>query len=152
MNTAVFPGSFDPITRGHADIIERALPLFEKIIIGIGNNAQKKYLFPLSKREAWIKKTFSGNKKLEVLSYEGLTVDFCRKVNATYIIRGLRNGGDFEFEQSVAQMNKSMASDIETVYIPCRPHFVAVSSSIVRDIIRHGGDVSMFVPEAVMEK
>lgn len=149
MPVAVFPGSFDPVTTGHVDIIERALPLFDRIIIGIGNNSQKQYMFPVAKREEWIKKTFSDNKKVDVMIYEGLTVDFCRKINAGYIIRGLRNAGDFEFEQAIAQMNKSMANDVETIFIPCRPQFTAVASSIVRDILKHGGDVRMFVPETV---
>ena len=149
MNTAVFPGSFDPITNGHADIIERASFLFDKIIIGIGNNLQKQYMFPVEQRMEWIKKTFASNPKIEVMSYEGLTVDFCKKVNANYLVRGLRNSADFEFEQAIAQMNKAMADEIETVFIPCNPKFSAVASTIVRDILKHGGDVTKFVPEAV---
>lgn len=149
MSVAVFPGSFDPITVGHVDIVNRASQLFDKIIIGIGNNSMKQYMFPIDQREEWIKKTFAANKKIEVISYEGLTIDFCRKVNAGFIIRGLRNAGDFEFEQAIAQMNRSMAHDIETVFIPCQPQYTAVASSIVRDILRHGGDVKMFVPESV---
>ncbi|MFI5219092.1 MAG: pantetheine-phosphate adenylyltransferase [Bacteroidia bacterium] len=149
MSIAVFPGSFDPITLGHVDIIERAVLLFDKIIIGIGNNSTKNYMFTASKREEWIKKVFEKNSKIEVLIYNGLTVEFCRKVNAKCIVRGLRQSGDFEFEQSIAQMNKALASDIETVFIPCQPRFVAVASSIVRDIIQHGGDAGIFLPEAV---
>lgn len=149
MTIAVFPGSFDPITLGHVDIIERATLLFDRVIIGIGNNSIKNYMFAASKREEWIKKTFEKNSKIDVLIYNGLTVDFCRKVNATCIVRGLRQSGDFEFEQSIAQMNKALASDIETVFIPCQPRFVAVASSIVRDIIQNGGDARILVPEAV---
>ena len=149
MSIAVFPGSFDPITVGHVDIINRAVPLFEKIIIGIGNNIEKKYMFTIKKREEWIKKTFSGNPKIEVISYDGLTVEFCKKVNAKFIVRGLRNSNDFEFEQAIAQMNKAMANDIETVFIPGNPNHSAISSSIVRDIIRNNGDVKLFVPDSV---
>jgi pantetheine-phosphate adenylyltransferase len=149
MNIAVFPGSFDPITVGHVDIINRAAPLFEKIIIGIGNNMQKEYMFAAEKREAWIKKTFTGNPKIEVMKYDGLTINFCKRMNAAYIIRGLRNSNDFEFEQAIAQMNKAMAGGIDTVFIPCEPRYTAVASSIVRDIIKNNGDVTMFVPDAV---
>ncbi|MEO5570945.1 MAG: pantetheine-phosphate adenylyltransferase [Bacteroidia bacterium] len=149
MSIAVFPGSFDPITVGHVDIINRAVPLFEKIIIGIGNNIEKHYMFPVETRKEWIKKTFAGNSKIEVITYDGLTINFCKLNKAAYIIRGLRNSNDFEFEQAIAQMNKSMAHDIETVFIPCDPKFTAVASSIVRDIIRNQGDVSIFVPAAV---
>lgn len=149
MNTAVFPGSFDPITTGHADIIKRALLLFDKVIISIGNNTQKKYMFDLDKRTAWIKETYKSNNKIEVMNYSGLTVDFCKKVNANFIIRGLRNAADFEFEQAIAQMNYAMNKNIETVFIASRPEFSAVASSIVREIARLDGDVSAFVPESV---
>lgn len=149
MNIAVFPGSFDPITNGHADIINRAVVLFDKIIIGIGNNTQKQYMFPIEKRTEWIKKTFEGNVKIEVKSYDGLTIDFCKKVNARFLVRGLRNAADFEFEQAIAQMNRLMNHEIETVFISCNPAYVAVASTIVRDIIKHGGNVSKFVPFAV---
>lgn len=149
MNTAVFPGSFDPITVGHVDIINRAVPLFEKIIIGIGDNIQKQYMFPIEKRLDWIKKAFAGNSKIEVLTYDGLTINFCKQNNASYIIRGLRNSNDFEFEQSIAQMNKAMAGGIETVFIPCDPRYTAVASTIVRDIIRNKGDASLFIPPSV---
>jgi pantetheine-phosphate adenylyltransferase len=149
MNIAVFPGSFDPITVGHVDIINRAVPLFEKIIIGIGDNIQKQYMFPIEKRLDWIKKAFVGNSKIEVLTYDGLTINFCKQNNALYIIRGLRNSNDFVFEQSIAQMNKAMATDIETVFIPCDSKYTAVASTIVRDIIRNKGDASLFIPPSV---
>ena len=149
MKVAVFPGSFDPITIGHVDIINRAVPLFEKIIIGIGDNIQKQYMFPIEKRLDWIKKTFAGNLKIEVLTYDGLTIEFCKQNSASYIVRGLRNSNDFEFEQSIAQMNKTMASGIETVFIPCDPRYTAVASTIVRDIIRNKGDASLFIPPSV---
>ena len=150
MNIAVFPGSFDPITVGHVDIIQRALPLFDKVIISIGSNIQKQYMFPLEKRKGWIVKAFAKEKKINVKTYEGLTIDFCKEVKADYIIRGLRNSNDFEFEQAIAQMNKTMAKKIETVFIPCDPKYTAVASSIVRDIIRNKGNVSAFVPQAVL--
>jgi pantetheine-phosphate adenylyltransferase len=149
MNIAVFPGSFDPITVGHVDIINRAVPLFKKIIIGIGDNIQKQYMFPIEKRLDWIKKAFAGNLKIEVLTYDGLTINFCKQNNASYIIRGLRNSNDFVFEQSIAQMNKAMANGIETVFIPCDSRYTAVASTIVRDIIRNKGDASLFIPPSV---
>jgi pantetheine-phosphate adenylyltransferase len=149
MGIAVFPGSFDPITVGHADIINRAIPLFEKIVIGIGNNIEKKYMFSIEQRQEWIRETFKNNPKIEVMSYDGLTIEFCKKVNAKFIVRGLRNSNDFEFEQAIAQMNRAMAKSIETVFIPGNPIHSAVASSIVRDIIRNNGNASLFVPEAV---
>lgn len=145
MPTALFPGSFDPITTGHVDIIERALPLFEKIIIGIGNNADKKYMFPIEKRMQWIEKTFANEKRIEVMTYEGLTVSFCKKAGATFLLRGLRTAADFEFEKAIANMNRSMEPSIETVLILASPVLSSVSSSIVRDIIRNGGNVKQFV-------
>lgn len=150
MKTAVFPGSFDPITIGHVDIIKRALPLFDKIIIGIGNNTSKQYMFELAKREVWIKKVFEENKSVEVKSYNGLTVDFCRQNNASYIIRGLRNASDFQFEQSIAQMNHALNNEIETVFIPCNPSFSAINSTVIRDIHKNGGSITQFVPGSVV--
>ena len=149
---AVFPGSFDPITKGHVDIIKRALPLFDEVIIDIGNNAEKKYFFPLAKRQKWIEKIFAGEKKIKVKAYHGLTVGFCKSVNASYILRGLRTSADFEFERGIAQMNKAMAPEIETVFIISTPAYSAIASTIVRDILRNGGDVKQFVPEGVYFK
>ena len=146
---ALFPGSFDPIHIGHIDIVERAIPLFEKIYIGIGKNAQKKSLFPLEKRKKWLEDFFSENENIEIITYEGLTVNTCKKLGAKYIIRGLRNSGDFEFEKGIAQMNQSMFPDIETVFFLTRPEYAAVSSSILRDIYRNKGDISPFVPHTV---
>ena len=146
---AVFPGSFDPITKGHVDIVQRALPLFDEIIIAIGNNTDKKYLFSISERQKWIQKIFAGNKKITVTSYDGLTVKFCESVNAGYIIRGLRTSADFEFERGIAQMNKAMAPAIETIFIISNPAYSAIASTIVRDILTNGGDASQFVPEGV---
>ncbi len=149
MKTALFPGSFDPVTLGHEDIARRALQLFDRVIIAIGNNASKKYMFPLEKRRQWIESCFDGVTGVKVMTYDGLTVDFCKKTGAAYIVRGLRNASDFQFEQVIAQMNQAMAADVETVFIPSRPELVAVNSTVVRDIIRHGGDISPFVPKAV---
>ena len=146
---AVFPGSFDPITIGHADIINRALPLFDKLIIGIGVNSQKKYLFPVEKRLEWFKRMYEFENKIEIESYTGLTVDFCERKNANYILRGLRTSADFQFERSIAQMNQSMNRNIETIFILTNPSLAAVNSSIVRDIFINGGDISQFVPEEI---
>jgi len=144
----VFPGSFDPITLGHTDIVDRAIPLFETIYIGIGNNSAKNYLFSLEKRLEFINNIYQDNGKIRVESYEGLTSEFCKKVNADVIIRGLRSVGDFEFEQPVAQMNKQQG-EIETIFLMCSPQYSSISSSIIRELIRYGSDVSKFVPPGV---
>jgi pantetheine-phosphate adenylyltransferase len=149
MKIAVFPGSFDPFTKGHEDIIRRALPLFDKIIIGIGVNIDKKYMFPIRQREEWLKTIFKGESKIKVMQYQGLTVDFCKKVNASYILRGLRTSADFEFERRIAHVNKAMEQGVETVYIISDPSLTFVASSIIRDILRNGGDASQFVPAAI---
>ncbi len=146
---ALFPGSFDPITKGHESIVLRALPLFDKIIIAIGVNEQKKDFFPLKYRKAWIEKVFAPYPEVDVVTYEGLTVDLCKKLDAPYILRGLRTSADFEFERSIGQMNKKMFPDVETVFFLTTPEYTAVNSNIVRDIIRHGGDASSFIPEGV---
>jgi len=151
MKTALFPGSFDPITKGHQDIVERATPLFDKIVVGIGTNTAKKYLFSLEERTQWIKATFKGNKKIEVVQYEGLTIDFCRRIEANYILRGLRNSSDFDFESSIGQMNRALDKQIETICLLTSPEFTAINSTIVRDIIINGGDASNFVPSAVKQ-
>jgi pantetheine-phosphate adenylyltransferase len=146
---AVFPGSFDPITLGHLNIIERGLKVFDKIIIGIGSNSEKKYMFPLDQRTSWIESIFESDKRVQVQSYDGLTVNFCNSVNATFIIRGLRTSADFEFERAIAHMNTAISEGIETVFILSDLKYAALSSSIVRDIHRNGGDVSNFVPGSV---
>ena len=149
MKIAIFPGSFDPITKGHQDIIERALPLFDKIIIAIGKNSAKKYHFSLEERTQFIELTFNNNPKIEVISYTGLTIDFCKSVNANYILRGIRNSADYMYENSIAQMNKAMDNDIETIFMPTIPELAAINSTIVRDILINGGNVEQFVPAAI---
>ncbi len=148
--TAIFPGSFDPITRGHESVIKRAIPLFDKIIVALGDNPQKETFFPVEKRILWLKKVFEKNPSVEIMTYSGLTVDFCRKVGAKYILRGLRTSADFEFERSIGQINKQMYPEIDTVFLLTTPQFSSLNSSIVRDIIRNGGDPAPFVPEAVI--
>jgi pantetheine-phosphate adenylyltransferase len=146
---AVFPGSFDPFTIGHVDIINRAVPLFDQIIIAIGFNSQKKYLYPIEKRIHWIEKTFAKEKKVTVDSYSGLTVDFCEKNKAGYILRGLRSTIDFEYEKAIGQMNHEMKPGIETIFILAQQKYTSVNSTIVRDIIMNGGDASAFLPEII---
>lgn len=149
MKKAVFPGSFDPITLGHVDIIKRALPLFDEIIIAIGINADKKYMFSLSERINYLKKTFAKESKISIDSYEGLTVNYCQKIDAAFILRGLRNPADFEFEKAIAVTNRKL-SGIETVFLLTSAETSFISSSIVRDIIRNGGDASTLMPEAIL--
>jgi pantetheine-phosphate adenylyltransferase len=152
MKIAVFPGSFDPITIGHQNIIERALPLFDKIIVAIGINSSKKYHFSLEQRMEFIQLTFNNNLKIEVRTYKGLTIDFCNTVGARYILRGLRNSADYSYENSIAQMNKAMAEDIETIYLATIPALSAINSTIVRDIIKNNGDASQFLPSVLKHK
>jgi len=151
MNKAVFPGSFDPLTLGHTDIINRALPLFDEIIIAIGTNSTKKYMFTLEQRKMFIEKTYQNNPKIKVDTYEGLTINYCKKINSDFILRGLRNPADFEFEKAIAQTNRKM-SKIETVFLLTSADTSFISSSIVRDILRNNGDVSMLVPNIVIKK
>lgn len=146
---AVFPGSFDPITKGHEDLIKRCLPLFDKIVVAIGVNAEKKYMFGLEERTKWINQVFNFEDKVVVDHYEGLTVGFCRQVGANFIIRGLRNAEDFQFEKSIAQMNRELGPEVDTIFLVTHPEYAAYSSSIVRDIYRNGGDVSKFIPNAI---
>ena len=148
---AVFPGSFDPITKGHENIVKRALPLFDEIVIGIGSNSTKKHFLSLEKREEFAKKTFAGIKNIRVVVYDGLTVDFCKKVGATHILRGLRTSADFEFERAIGQMNHAMAPGIDNVFLVSDPSLSHISSSIVREILLFKGDVSIFVPDAIKE-
>jgi pantetheine-phosphate adenylyltransferase len=147
---AIFPGSFDPITCGHASIVRRAIPLFDKIIIAIGVNALKSTYFDLDKRKQMIEAVFADCDKIEVQSYTGLTIDYCKEVNAKFLLRGLRTSADFEFERSIGQINKQLNADIETVFLLTQPEHTALNSSIVRDILRNNGDVSQFVPKEAL--
>lgn len=149
---AIFPGSFDPITLGHVDIVKRALPLFDEIIVAIGVNSQKQTLFPLEDRIRWVKRVFEGEKKISVERYEGLTVNFCVSKNANYIIRGIRSAADFEYEKTIAHLNNAMVPGLETVLILSTPELSYVSSTIVRDIIRGQGKVSKFVPKEIVKE
>ncbi len=148
MRKAIFPGSFDPITLGHEDIINRALPLFDEIVIAIGINADKKYMFSLEDRKRFIEETFKNESKISVITYEGLTIDLCQKINANFILRGLRNPADFEFEKAIAHTNRRL-SKIETVFLLTAAKTSYISSSIVRDVIRNHGEYELLVPEAV---
>jgi pantetheine-phosphate adenylyltransferase len=145
---AVFPGSFDPFTIGHEALVKRTLGLFDEIIVAVGKNSNKNYMFPVEKRTEWIKNVFAKEPKVRVTGFTGLTVDFCKKNKATYIIRGVRTSTDFEFEKAIAQMNRSISS-IETIFIMPQPEHSAINSTIIRDIIRNKGDVSLFVPKGV---
>ena len=149
MKIAVFPGSFDPITLGHVDIIKRSLKLFDKIIIGIGENKDKKYMFSSAKRTEFVYETFQNEKNIVVIPYEGLTVNLCKKNDAKFIIRGLRNPADFEFEKSIALTNRKINNDVETVFILTSKEYSFISSSIVRDLIKHNGDFKLFIPKGI---
>lgn len=148
MKKAVFPGSFDPITLGHVDIIERALPLFDEIILAIGINSEKKYMYSLEDRVRFLEKTFSGQPKIKVSTYEGLTIDFCKQQDAAFILRGLRNALDLEFEKTIGQTNYKM-SGVETVFLISSSGKSHISSSVVRDVKKNGGDYSFMVPASV---
>ena len=148
MRRAVFPGSFDPLTLGHTDIIDRALPLFDEIIIAVGTNSTKKYMFSLEQRKKFIAETYAGIDKIKIDTYQGLTIDYCKKVGSDFILRGLRNPADFEFEKAIAHTNRKM-SKIETVFLLTSADTSYISSSIVRDILINKGDISMLVPPAV---
>ncbi|ADY28401.1 MULTISPECIES: pantetheine-phosphate adenylyltransferase [Cellulophaga] len=148
MKRAIFPGSFDPLTLGHTDIINRGITLFDEVIIAIGINADKKYMFTLEQRMKFISEAFKDEPKIKVMTYEGLTVEFCKKVDAHFILRGLRNPADFEFEKAIAHTNRKL-SEIETVFLLTSSGKSYISSSIVRDVIRNNGDYTSLVPDTV---
>lgn len=150
MKRAIFPGSFDPITNGHYDIIKRGVSLFDEVIVAIGVNAEKKYMFTLEERKQFIEKAFEDEPKVKVITYTGLTIDLCKKEQADFILRGLRNPADFEFEKAIAHTNRSL-SKIETVFLLTAARTSYISSSIVRDVLRNGGDITKLVPESVCE-
>lgn len=145
----VFPGSFDPITTGHVDLVRRALPLFDEVIVAIGINSQKQTLFPLEQRKAWIAEVFADEPRVRVDVFEGLTVHFCRKVNARYLLRGLRNASDFDYEKTISQLNQIVGDNVETLFFISKPEFSHISSTIVREIIKGGGNAKPFLPKGV---
>ncbi len=149
---AIFPGSFDPFTAGHESVVERALPLFDKIIIAVGDNISKTTMLSLSKRIELIKIVFKGNTKVEVVSYTGLTVDFAKISNCKFILRGLRTAADFEFERAIGQANKLLNGQIETVFILTKPEHTFISSSIVRDVFKNNGDLTLFLPNGITKQ
>ena len=151
MKKAIFPGSFDPITNGHYDIIQRAIPLFDEIVVAIGVNAEKKYMFSLEERKRFIEESFKDHPNVSVVTYEGLTIDLCKKLKAGFILRGLRNPADFEFEKAIAHTNRKL-SKIDTIFLLTAANTSYISSSIVRDVIRNGGDYTVLVPASVKVK
>jgi pantetheine-phosphate adenylyltransferase len=144
---AVFPGSFDPFTVGHESVLNRALPLFDQVVVMIGVNHLKKGLFTVESRKKMIEEVFRDEPKVTVETYDGLTIDFCKRIGATHILRGLRTAADFEYERAIAQVNKKMLPSIETIFLLTIPEHTPINSSIVRDVLYHGGDVSSFIPE-----
>ena len=149
MRICLFPGTFDPVTLGHIDIINRATTLFDKVVIGIGRNSGKTPMFSEEQRLGWLKEIYAGNPSVDARIYEGLTVKCCQEIGARYIVRGIRYVNDFEYEKAIADMNRSIAGDIETVFLTCMPEFTSVASTLVRDVLKNGGDMSCFLPEAV---
>lgn len=150
MRVAVFPGSFDPITLGHVDLIRRAAPLFDKVVVAIGVNSQKKSLFSLDQRLEWLRKVFDADPSVEVDFFEQLTADYCRRIGAKYLLRGLRNASDFDYEKTISQLNHIIGDGLETVFLISQPGLSHISSTIVREIIKGGGDASPFLPDAIV--
>ena len=145
----LFPGTFDPVTLGHIDIIDRALPLFDKLVIGIGSNINKVPMFSDEQRLEWVREIYKDKPCVEAVVYNGLTVECCKSVGANFILRGIRYVNDFEYEKAIADMNRSLEGNIETIFLTCLPQFTSVASTLVRDVLRNGGDVSQFLPEVV---
>lgn len=146
---ALFPGTFDPITIGHQDIIDRALILFDKVVIGIGRNANKVPMFTEEQRMQWVREIYSNNSNVDVVTYEGLTIECCRSIGAQFIVRGIRYVNDFEYEKAIADMNRSLDANIETVFLTCLPQYTSVASTLVRDVLRNGGNAKPFLPDVV---
>lgn len=149
MKIAVFPGSFDPITSGHVDLVHRALPLFDQVVVAIGINSQKKYLFPLKQRLEWLEAVFEDESKVKVDTFVGLTAHYCQKIGAEYLLRGLRNASDFDYEKTISQLNNIVGDGLETIFLISQPAYSHISSTIVREIIKGGGDASSFLPSEV---
>lgn len=145
----LFPGTFDPITKGHVDVISRAVSLFDKLVIGIGINSSKQPMFTVEQRCGWIKEIFKGDARIDAVGYTGLTVDYCKEIGAQYILRGIRYVSDFEYEKAIADMNRMLVPEIETLFLTCSPEYSTISSTLVRDVIRNNGNVSLFVPVEV---
>lgn len=145
----LFPGTFDPVTFGHIDIVKRALPLFDQLYVGIGVNANKQPMFSAEQRSEWFTEIFKDDNKVKVVTYEGLTVDCCKKIGANYVLRGIRYVNDFEYEKAIADMNRTLDHKVETIFLTCLPQYTSVASTLVRDVLRYGGDVAQFVPEVV---
>ena len=145
----LFPGTFDPITIGHQDIINRSLPLFDKLFIGIGRNVNKEPMFSIEQRLGWIREIYKDNPKVEAVAFDGLTIRCCQQVGAHFILRGIRYVNDFEYEKAIADMNRSLDNNIETVFLTCLPQYTSVASTLVRDVIKNGGDVMQFLPDVV---
>ena len=151
MKIALFPGSFDPITKAHVDILKRSISLFDKVVIGIGLNSSKPSFLSAETRKKMLEAVFEFEPKVEVMVYEGLTVEFCKKINAAYMIRGIRTVSDFEYEKAIAQMNHALVPEIESIFIVSKPGYSSISSTIVRDILRNHGDVTQFIPKEAKE-
>lgn len=149
---AIFPGSFDPITQGHVDLVRRAAPLFDKIIVAIGVNSQKKYLFSLEQRLNWLEQVFADDDNVEVGQFEGLTVNYCKEQGARYLLRGLRNASDFDYEKTISQLNYIVGDEIETLFLISRPEYSHISSTIVREIVKGKGNISSFIPAEILDE
>ncbi|QHS60084.1 pantetheine-phosphate adenylyltransferase [Chitinophaga agri] len=148
----LFPGTFDPITLGHTDIIDRSLDLFDEIVVGVGVNSAKTPMFPLEQRMEWIREIYSDRPKVKVISYEGLTVKTCKEIGAQFILRGIRSIGDFEYEKAIADVNRMMDENIETIFLSCSPRYSTLASSLVRDVLRYGGDASQLLPANILRQ
>ena len=151
MKIALFPGSFDPVTKAHVDILKRSISLFDKVVIGIGINSTKQALLSIEARKKMLEAVFANEPKVEIQTYSGLTVDFCKEIGANHMIRGIRTVSDFEYEKAIAQMNHALVPEIESIFIVSKPGYSSISSTIVRDILRNKGDISQFVPKEVLE-
>lgn len=150
MKIALFPGSFDPVTKAHVDIVKRSVNLFDKLCIGIGHNSAKPGFLSIEKREQMLRAVFENEPRIHIVAYEGLTVDFARSIGAAYMVRGIRTVSDFEYEKAIAQMNHSLAPDIESIFIVSKPGYSSISSTIVREVLRYGGDISQFIPKEAL--